>query len=78
MQYFVSIIAVHVCMCIYVCIYIHDNHRNFRPIHFSTYGNLKVILETAFRHLSFQVSSGHLPISKYKVCWPYSFTLEID
>ena len=38
---------------IYIYIYIHGNHRNFKPIHFSSYGNLKVILETAFRHLSF-------------------------
>ena len=34
-------------------VYIYGNHRNFRPIHFSSYGNLKVILETTFQHLSF-------------------------
>ena len=42
----------------YTCIHvnhtsIHGNHRNFGPIHFSSYGNLKVILETMFQHLSF-------------------------
>ena len=39
---------------VYICIYIiYGNHINFRPIHFSSYGNLKVIFETTFRHLSF-------------------------
>ena len=33
--------------------YIYANHRHFRPIHFSSYGNLKVILEATFEHLSF-------------------------
>ena len=33
---------------IYVYIYVHGNHKNFRPIHFSSYGNLKVILEGTF------------------------------
>ena len=47
-------ILVYIYLYIYTCIYIHiyGNHRNFRHIHFSSYGNLKVILETTFRHLS--------------------------
>ena len=41
-------------MYIYIIyIYIYGNHKSFKPIHFSSYGNLKVILETTFRHLSF-------------------------
>ena len=31
-----------------VNIYIYGNHKSFKPIHFSSYGNLKVILETTF------------------------------
>ena len=31
---------------LYLYIYIYGNHRNFRPIYFSSYGNLKIILET--------------------------------
>ena len=34
-------------------LHVYGNHKSFKPIHFSSYGNLKVILETAFRHLSF-------------------------
>ena len=34
-------------------LYIYGNHKSFKPIHFSSYGNLKVILETTSRHLSF-------------------------
>ena len=33
--------------------HIYANHINFRHIHFSSYGNLKVIFETTFRELSF-------------------------
>ena len=33
---------------IYIYIYIYGNNRNFRPIQFSSYDNLKVILETKF------------------------------
>ena len=35
-------------MYIYIYIYIYSNHRNFRPIHFSSYANLKFALETTF------------------------------
>ena len=45
--------CVYVCMCVYIYIYIYGNQRNSRPIHFSSYGSLKVILETTFRHLPF-------------------------
>ena len=51
------------------CLNTYGNHINFRPIHFSSYGNLKVIFETTFRHLSFSsfilTSSIHLYISIY-------------
>ena len=41
-------------MYIYIIyIYIYGNHKSFKPIHFSSYGNLKVILETMFRHFFF-------------------------
>ena len=43
--------------------YVYGNHRNFKPIHFSSYGNLKVNLETTFRHLPF--SRFHLDIFQY-------------
>ena len=36
---------------------IYGNQINFRLIHFSSYGNLKVIFEATCRHLSFQGSS---------------------
>ena len=41
------------CVYIYVYIYIYIYHINLRPIHFSPYGNLKVIFETNFQHLPF-------------------------
>ena len=31
----------------------YGNHVNFRPTHFSSYGNLKVIFETTFQQLFF-------------------------
>ena len=40
-------------MYIYIYIYIYSSHINLIPIHFSSYGNLKVVFETTFRHLSF-------------------------
>ena len=33
--------------------YIYGNHRNFKLIHFSSYGDLNIILETTFQHLPF-------------------------
>ena len=45
---------------VFIYVFIYGNHINFRPIQFSFYGNLKVIFETAFRHLSF---SGFILIS---------------
>ena len=52
---------IYVCICyIYTYIYIYmeiqyniskyGNHVNFKPIYFPSYGNLKVIFETMFRH----------------------------
>ena len=36
----------------------------FRPIHFSSDGNLKVIFETTFRHLSF----SSFILTSYNIC----------
>ena len=53
--YIVYMYYIYIYICIiyvlYTCtisihIYIYGNHRNFRPIYFSSYGNLKIILET--------------------------------
>ena len=47
---------IHIYIYIYIYLYgnhIYGNHKSFKPIHFSSYGNLKFILETTFRHLSF-------------------------
>ena len=59
--------------------YIYGNHRNFKPIHFSSYGNLKVILETTFRHLPFSsfILTSSITSSIFAVKF-YSFALEID
>ena len=38
---------------LYMYITMYGNHRNFRPIDFSSYANLKLILQTTLRHLSF-------------------------
>ena len=61
---------IYIYICIYVYIYIYGGQINFRPIHCSSYGNLKVIFETTFWHLSFSsfILTWHLPISIYKVC----------
>ena len=53
------------------------------PIHFSSYGNLKVTFETAFQHLSFSsFILTYLTTSTYKVCLLdvkfYNFSLKID
>ena len=58
-------------MYIYIYVYIYGNHRNFRPIHFSSYGNLKVILETRFRYLSFSsfiMTSCNILYSLFILC----------
>ena len=47
-----------------IYIYIIGKHRNFRPIHFSSYCHLKVILETTFRHLK-----GHQKPVVFKYGW---------
>ena len=54
-------IYIYMCVCVHIYIYIYiyyiiilfGNHINFSPVYFSSYGNLKVIFETTFRHLSF-------------------------
>ena len=49
-MYYIYIYMYYICTIymyyIYTYIYIYGNHRNFRPIYFSSYGNLKIILET--------------------------------
>ena len=42
-------INIYIYIYIYTYIYIYGNHRSFGTIHFSSYGNLKAILETTFR-----------------------------
>ena len=51
---YITILLIYIYILIYILIYIHicGNHRNFRHIQFSSYRNLKVILETTFQHLS--------------------------
>ena len=39
------------------------NHINFTPIHFSSYGNLKLILKQRFDICLFQVSYLHLHLN---------------
>ena len=61
---------IYICVCVCVCLvnlYIYGNHINFRPIHYSSYVNLKAIFETTFRHFSFS-TVRHFTISVYKVC----------
>ena len=60
---------------------IHGNNINFRPIHCSSYGNLKVIFETTFRHLSFSsftLTSYNIYIQSLLAVKFYNFALEID
>ena len=40
------------------------NHINFRPIHFSSYGNLKLIFELIFQHLPF----SSFILTSYNIC----------
>ena len=61
--------------------YIYGNHRNFKPIHFSSYGDLNIILETTFRHLpfsSFILISSITCIQGLLAAKFYSCALEID
>ena len=56
-------------------------HINFRPIHVSSYGNLKVIFETTFRQFSFssfKLTSSNIYIQGLLAVKFYSFALEID
>ena len=52
---------------------IYGNHRNFKLIHFLSYG--KSFLKQCFEICLFQVWSWHLPISVYKVCSLLNFTV---
>ena len=58
-------IQFYVNIYIYIHIYdhIYDHRINFRPTHFSSYGNLNASFETTFRHLSF--FKVHLDVFQY-------------
>ena len=69
-----------VCVCVCVCVIVTIN---FKPIHFLSYGNLKVIFETAttFRHLpfpSFIMTSSNIRIQGLLAVKFYNFALEIN
>ena len=46
-------IYIYIYIYIYRYISIYGNHIDFRPIQFSSYGNLKEIFETTSRYLPF-------------------------
>ena len=49
---YIYIYTYYICIILYIYIILHGTHINFSPIHFSSYGNLKAIFETTFRHFS--------------------------
>ena len=72
----------YVCINIYIYVYIciYGNQIHFKPIHFSFYGNIKVIFEISNNILTFIFFKFHLDIlqytiSIYKVCLLLNFTI---
>ena len=59
----------------------YGSHINLRPIHFPSYGNLKVNFETVFRHLlflGFILTSLNIYIQSFLAVKFYNFVVEID
>ena len=74
-------IYIYVYIYIYIYIYIYGNHINFKPIHFSSYGNLKIIFETTLPHLAFSsfiFTSYNTCIQSLFVVKFYNFALKIN